>query len=60
MTCGKDAPDKDGVVRYSGCGKTFNWDRSDGHDADLPFSLPYYVNVQFEPPAAPKLLEVCL
>ena len=60
MTCGKDAPDKDGVVRYSGCGKRFNWDRSDGHDSALPFALPYQIDVHFKPPTESKLLQVCL
>ena len=60
MTCGNDAPDKDGVVRYSGCGKRFNWDSSHGHDCALPFALPYKIDVHFKPPTEPKLLEVCL
>ena len=58
MTCGKDAPDKDGALRYIGCGKLFNWDRDAGHDPSLPFALPYNVNVQFKPPVEPELLEV--
>lgn len=58
MTCGRDAPDKDGVVRYSGCGKRFNWDRSRGHDSALPFALPYKIDVDFKPPTEPELLEV--
>jgi len=58
MTCGKDAPDKDGVVRYAGCGKRFNWDRSDGSDSSLPDALPYNINVHFKPPVEPELLKV--
>ena len=58
MTCGKDAPDKDGALRYIGCGKLFNWGRDAGHDPSLPFALPYNIDVQFKPPVEPELLEV--
>ena len=60
MTCGKDAPDKNGVVRYAGCGKLFNWDRGHGFDSSLPVALPYNVDVAFKPPVEPELLQVCL